>query len=389
MFRFFFVFSILLIFFTNIAIVNLYYNPIYIGWIVNATYLLGIFLFLPNVYKIGKRAEWLYIIAMIFGLIFHFFLNDEKKYLISDSIKWIFLVILIINARKFRVPRFVFYILVFFLLAQCILAIIEFRTQTNLFEEYSYFDNLNHKEFRSYAFMLHPLSSANITIIILSFMMLSKDINWKLKMPLLILGSLAMLAYNSRTALILWLCLLVYRYLLYNVKPISIIIIGLIVYMLFLNDFISFIQQNSNIFGRLAEKQGLVDESSMTRLLSYIYFWNARWNFQDIVFGGRVIYLPGTELSLENGILLTISWWGWIVGVLKVILELIISYMCLNKYSLKEKVILMIACWGTAFSNNNSVNTFVFAFFIISFFSINSLDEMQILNNKLNIKNIK
>ena len=278
----------------------------------------------------------------------------------------------------------------FFLVAQCILAIIEFRTQTNLFEEYSfierYYDNFNQKEFRSYAFMVHPLSSANITIIILSFMMLSKDINWKLKMPLLILGSLAMLAYNSRTALILWLCLLVYRYLLYNMKPISIIIIGLIVYILFLNDFISFIQQNSNIFGRLAEKQGLVDESSMTRLLSYIYFWNARWNFQDIVFGGRVIYLPGTELSLENGILLTISWWGWIVGVLKVILELIISYMCLNKYSLKEKVILMIACWGTAFSNNNSVNTFVFAFFIISFFSINSLDKMQKLNNKLNIK---
>lgn len=393
MYKNIFVFSILVIFFTNIAIVNLYYNPIYIGWLLNALYALGIFLLLPNAYKKAKNAEWLYIGVMLLGLIFHFFLNDAKKYLISDAFKWIFLVILIITARKFRVPRFVFYILVIFLVAQCILAIFEYRAQENLFEEYSFverfYDNLEQKQFRSYGFMVHPLSSANITIIILSFIMLSKDIAWKLKMPLLILGSLAMLSYNSRAVLILWGGLLVYRYLLYNMKPIYVIVVVSIFYMLFLNDFVSFIQQNSQIFGRLAEKEGLVDESSLTRILSYFIFWNSRWNFEDIVLGGRVLYLPGTELSLENGILLTISWWGWIVGILKVVLELVISYLCLYKYSLKEKVILLIATWGTAFSNNNSVNTFVFAFFIISFLSVNSLENRQKLSSAFNKKKLK
>jgi hypothetical protein len=123
----------------------------------------------------------------------------------------------------------------------------------------------------------------------------------------------------------------------------------------------------------LSEKNNLTDESSLTRLSSYLFFWNARWNFQDIVFGGRIIYMPGLDLSIENGFLLTIAWWGWFVGPLKVILELVISYSCLNKYAMKEKIMIMIACWATAFSNNNSVNTFVFAFLIITSLSINSL----------------
>lgn len=385
-----FIFSLILVFVINITIVTLYFNPIYVGWLVNSAYIIGLVSMLPFIYKRGRKVEWLYIAVLLLGLLFHSFLPYNSRYTINDSFRWIFLVTLIIASRTYRVPKFVFYTLITFLVLQCVLAIIENRLQTNLFESYSFversYENIEKKEFRSYAFMVHPLSSANITLIILSFILISKEINVVLKKALLILGSLAMLSYNSRTALIIWGCLLAYRYLFYNLKPIYVVGFGVLFYLLFLNDTIAFIQQNASIFGRIAAKNGLVDESSITRLMSFFFFWNARWNFQDILFGGRIIYLPGTELSLENGFLLTIAWWGWVVGPLKVILELVISYTCLKKYAVKERIMIMIACWGTAFSNNNTVNTFVFAFFIISVLSFNSLT----LNSKVyNFKNIK
>ncbi|MFV5702416.1 hypothetical protein ACM55F_11145 [Flavobacterium sp. XS2P12] len=377
-----FVFSLILIFAINISYLNLVWDVKYIGWLINVTYLMGIPLLLSSTYKKGNKVERLYIGVMFFGMILHAILPEKEKYPVTDALQWIFLAVIVIASRKYYTPRFMFYILIAFFISHCVLAVIEYKMQMNLFD-YSYVAKFNEfsakMDFRAFGLMEHPLYSANVTLIIMSFIMISKDINWVLKILLLLLGSLAMISFNSRTATIILGCLLIYRYVLYNLKPIYIIVLGTLVYTLFLNDFTYFIQQNSNIFGRLAEKNNLTDDSSLTRLMSYFFFWNERWSFQDIVFGGRTIYMPGTEVSIENGILLTIAWWGWIVGVLKVILELIISYLCLKKYNIKDKLIVMIACWVTAFANNNSINTFVFAFFIVSFLSINSL-----ANNKYN-----
>lgn len=377
-----FIFCTLILFVTNISFIKLIANSIYLGWTINITYIVGIIFLLPETYKKATKKEWLYIFIMILGLVFHALLPENKKYTIVDSVQWIFPIIILISSRKYNLPRYVFYILITFFIIHCIIAIIENRLQTNLFD-YSYVESLNEiylkNEFRAFSLMEHPLYSANITVIIMSFILTSKYINWKLKSILLTLGTLAVFCFNSRTAIILWLCLLVYRTLLYNLKPIYIIVLGLLIYGILLNDLTALIQQNSFIFGRLAEKNNLKDDSSLTRLLSYFIFWNARWNFQDIILGGRILYLDGKEASLENGILLTISWWGWIVGVLKVILELVISYLSLNKYNLKEKIILIIACWGVAFGNNNSVKTFVFVFFILSCVSFDSLSKRKII----------
>jgi hypothetical protein len=376
MLKFFYIFSILVVFIANISFAKIIISPTYVGWLVNVTYILGITLLIPSIYKKGKKLEWAYIGTMLLGLLFHSFLPEEEKYPLINAIQWIFPVIIIIASRKYRPPVLFFYLLLTFFITHSVLAIIEYKLQNNLYD-YSYVEGFSlysdSKDFRAFGLMEHPLYSANVTLIIMSFIMISKDINSGLKITLLTLGTLAMLCFNSRTAMIICGCLLIYRYLLYNIKPIFIIILGVLIYALFLSDIVSFIQQNSTIFGRLAEKNNLTDDSSLSRLMSYMFFWNAGWNFQDIVLGGRIIYMPGTEYSLENGILLTISWWGWIVGVLKVILELVISYLCLKNYNVKDKWMVMIACWGTAFANNNSINTFVFVFFIVSFLSINSL----------------
>lgn len=380
-----FVFSLLFVFVINISYFKLVFGSTYIGWLANAMYLIALPILFSSIHKKGNKAEWLYIGVMILGLVFHTFLPESGKYTIKDSLQWVFLVVLIIASRKYKTPRLLFYTLLIFFIAHCTFAIIEYKLQTNLFD-YKFVENFSNfsaaKEFRAFGLMIHPLQAANVTLIIMSFIMISKHINWSLKIALLIVGTLAILCFNSRFAMIICICLFAYRYLLYNVKPVFIIIFGVLFYTLFLSDIGFYIQQNSQIFGRLAEKNNLTDDSSLTRLLSYLYFWDARWNLQDIVFGGRVIFMPGSELTLENGILLTISWWGWIVGIAKVILELIISYLCLENYNIKDKAMVLIACWGTAFANNNSISTFVFAFFIISFISFDSLANKKMKSRK-------
>lgn len=374
-----FIFCVLVVFIGNISFFKITATSnTYIGWLLNFTYIVGMVLLIPSTYKKGKQIEWLYIGIMLLGLILHACLPQQEKYPIANSTQWIFLIVIIIASRKYHSPRLLFYILITFFLTHCLLAIIEYKLQTNLFD-YSFVENFKNfsegsKNFRAFGLMEHPLYAANVTVIIMSFIMISKDINRVLQMMLLSLGIVAMVSFNSRAGLVICGSLLVYRFLLFNIKLIYIIVLGALVYSLFFSDIISVIKQNDNIFGRLSAKESLSDGSSLTRVLSYYFFWNTRWNFQDIVFGGRIIYMPGTDLSLENGVLLTISWWGWLVGTTKVLLELYISYMYLNKYRIKEKMIVMIACWGTAFANNNSINTFVFAFFIISFISFNSLE---------------
>lgn len=390
--KYIFIFCILFLFLSNISFIRMIVGPTYLGWFTNCTYVIGIIFLLPDVYKRASKQEWLYIFMMILGLVFHSLLPDNKKYTIVDSVQWIFPIVILIASRKYNLPRYFFQILLCFFIINCILAIVEFRLQKNLFDYYyveSFVDGAANNAFRAFALMEHPLYSANITAVIMSFILVQKNISWKYKTILLALGTFALLSFNSRAALIIWPCLLIYRTLLYNRRRIYIIILGLLVYVLFLNDFMSFIQQNSTIFGRLAEKNSLQDESALTRLLSYVIFWNSRWNSEDIVLGGRILFLPGTEYSLENGILLTISWWGWIVGALKVTLELIISFLCLKNYMVKDKWIVMIACWGIAFANNNSFNTFVFVFFIIAFLGFNSLDKTQKLNKEQNTKGLK
>jgi hypothetical protein len=364
------------VFAINISFINFTFDSTYIGWLTNLTYIVGFIFLVPKVYDRGRNIEFQYVFVMLLGLLFHFFLPDSKMYPISDALKWVFCVVLIIAARKYRPPSLFFHVLLVFYISHCLIALVEYKTQSVVFD-YSFVEkfssSFDSNGFRAFGLMEHPLYSANVTVIIMSFIMISENMKGSTKAMLLTLGTLALICFNSRSAMVIWGVLLLYRYIFYNIKPIYTILLGVLIYSLFLSDIMAIIQNNASVFGRLAKVDSLTDESSLTRLLSYVFFWEARWNVQDIVYGGRVIYMPGTEVSLENGILLTISWWGWIVGTCKVVLELLISYRCLGSYIEKDKWIVMIACWGVAFANNNSFNTFVFVFFIFSYISVSSL----------------
>lgn len=379
--RIIFIICLLIVFINNISFTTIIISPIYFGWTVNFMYIVGTIAFLPLFYKNANKVEWSYFLVMFLGLIFHSFLQNSELYTINDSYKWIFIVLIIVIYKSYKIDNLGFYLILAFFVINSFLAIYENYLQQQLFDYklVEKFENFTDStEFRSFGLMGHPLFSANISVIILSFIIINEHINKYLKLSLIIIGTLALLSFNSRIAIIIWGCLLVYRYLLYNIKPAYIIVLWIFIYTLFINDFISLILQNSNIFGRLSEKNNLLDDSALSRVLSFGYFWSAEWNLKNIILGGRILYIPGTEVSLENGILLTISWWGWLVGTIKVILELVISYSCLRRYNIKDKAIIMIACWLIAFANNNSFQTFVFVFFVLTYISFDSFTRNKL-----------
>ena len=91
--------------------------------------------------------------------------------------------------------------------------------------------------------------------------------------------------------------------------------------------------------------------------------------------------MPGTILSLENGVLLTLGYWGWIIGVLKVVLEFLLTYKCLYNYEVKDKIIILTSFWGVAYMNNNSFNPLMLSMFVIVFIAFNVSKDKCLLKD--------
>ena len=381
--RYILVIDFLLIFLSNISFITLITGQTYLNWVMHALYIISSLFFSFFIIINGKKVELRYIVIMLLGFLFHTYINLQIQVdPLFDSLKWIFIVNVIIAGRVFGLPRFSFYIVLLFFILHCFIAILENRLQSHIFD-YTIFTEkfqefLEASDFRAFGLMYHPLVSANVTIIIMSFLLISNNIKQNFKIILIIIGTYALFCFNSRAAILIWGFLLSYRLLFYNRKPIIAIVLGIIIFLIFLSDISFLIQQSSTIFGRLAQKNNLTDESTLTRIVSYAIFLNQHWSFEDIVYGGRIINIPGTQVSLENGVLLTLSWWGWFIGAFKVIFELIITYSCVKNYNIKDRFIVMIATWGCAFANNNSMNTFVFVFFVVSVLAVNALEKKEI-----------
>lgn len=97
-----------------------------------------------------------------------------------------------------------------------------------------------------------------------------------------------------------------------------------------------------------------------------------------MLFGGDVIFYPGTKVSLENGYLLTLGYWGIVFGGIKIILDLILP-ISIFKRDVKPIVLLTlcIGCWGCALGNNNS-----FSFYPLTFLVLATIAFQELKNNK-------
>lgn len=340
-------------------------------------------IFFPDFVRYSTKLEKSYIIMMVLAFITHLFVKLENKNTnpFWESFTWISIVYLLVLSKKYNSCKLIMLAMFVFYFMECSVAIFEKISMTsfvkwsdkNVFfgraELYDY-----SSEFRSTAFLRHALNNANVVSIFLSFILCAKNISRKYKYFLLALGLLALWAFNSRGAMIMWMLIIVYWIFFKNKNIVLVSLSGLAAYIAlpFVLDFIA----NNEIFGRLSE--GVEDGSTQTRLDAFMFFAMHQWNTTNILFGGDIIYMPGSILSLENGVLLNLGYWGWIIGSLKTIMEVVISYKLLPAdFDAKTKMIIMAACWGVAFMNNNSFQPLVFSYFMFVNIAFRNIDNQK------------
>ena len=345
---------------------------------------------LPSVfflYTVFKQkyvwSEKFYILMMMIAFIGHLFvdLEDKEKNPLWESFTWIVIVFLLSLSKQFNKCDLVFRAIALFFFLECTIAIYEKITMTLFVEwpkEATFFGSaesyLSRSDFRSTAFLQHALNNANVTSIFLAFILCNKYVNKQTKIALISLGFLALWAFNSRGAMIMWGLIIVYRFFFMNKKTFPIVVSAIILYILF--PFVINFISDSGYFGRLSD--GVDDSSTQTRFDSYLFFALHPWNSKNILLGGDIIYMPGSVLSLENGILLNLGYWGWIIGSFKTILEVWISYKVLpSDLETKSKLIIMAATWGVAFMNNNSFQPMIFSYYLVILVAFNTYNTAK------------
>ena len=329
----------------------------------------------------------LYVLSIITG----FFLHNVAHVSIEESFNNTILiriipVMLLVAAQQQTIqPRpFILFVFMFFF-AECSIALYEKFTLTHLIDYKSTEDNmatsvvmLESSTFRSFSLMFHPLYNANVISIILAFILCADFIKPIYKYPLIAMGLASLWAFNSRGAMIIWGIILVYRVMLYKAKIWYVIIMVGVLYFL-LPPLIEWIGY-SGVLGRLTEFD-FSDSSTLTRFEAFDIFFNERWSFEDIIVGGQMLCYPGTNVLLENGVLLDLGYWGILIGTIKVVCEILITYNTLINYNLRDKILIMLAIWGVAFMNNNSFQTWLMVMFVVTCVAFNNYMPYRITSN--------
>ena len=368
--NFLFQLTFLLLVITRSAYAQEFIGPTFLGQMINLCIIIIVLLYGKSFFRYQDKWSLLYVFIMSLGFIFHFSLIPLKANFM-EFLSWSFLIMLatyLKNNSNQHSNLIIAYVFAFILLNSGI-AIWEQINKTR-FVEYSYSEILDgfvmtgdkiNANFRSFSLLGHPLNNANVTTICLGFVLACNNIKDKIWLwyLLIILLSLSIWAFNSRAAMLVGGILLIYRFAFYNANLFKVITSFFILYLT-LPVLIEFVN-NTEILGRFS--LDFSDNSTLARLESFYFFFHERWDFESLILGGRILYMPGTDLLLENGILLNIGYWGIVVGLLKILVEIIISYHFLFGYQANQKIMIMMALWGTALANNNTFNAFILTFF--------------------------
>lgn len=339
-------------------------------------------IFFREILKINIYSK-MYLLVMFVGALLHIGMNLPIP-IIEDFLRWTMLAMLLGVGQKYGCFNKVFTIIILlFFMSECVIAIYE-RLTTTFTIDYLASDtyDLNNESiefdrFRSTSLFRHPLNNANFISLFLGFLLCSKQRNRIFKCLLFSIGLIALWSENSRGAMVCWLFLLFYRFFLFNLNYKKVIFAG--VFLLFIIEPLITLLLSTDLGGRF--NFDFSDDSTMTRFLSYTLFMNEKWDFYRILAGGSIIYMPGTILSLENGVLLTLGYWGWIIGALKVVLEFLLTYKCLYNYDIKDKIIILTSFWGVAYMNNNSFNPLMLSMFVIVFIAFNVSKDKCLLKD--------
>jgi len=369
---------------SSIAACNALFPFLHLSWWINileAIILISMFKFAIN-NKEPLFSTYFIILALSFSS--HLFISEipiNRNF--WEVMRWITILYLLCIAKE-QNNSSLYRIAIIFFIFECGIAIYERITLSRLinyaslmFESTVMYGEQNDSFFRSCSLLGHPLDNANIVSLFMGFILVNKRMGKCLQAILILLGLGALWAFNSRGAILIWIILLSFRFIFYNQRIIYIVSAAFILYLIspFIIDWL-----NSGALGRFT--LDFSDDSSLTRIDAFMYFLMQDWNLEMILAGGKLIRMPGSDLLLENGVLLNLGYWGLIVGPLKIIIEIWVSYKILSHYNIQEKIIILGSFWGVGLLNNNTFNSIVITFFLFAYIAFYSKDFSYQSNQK-------
>lgn len=379
-----YVVALLIIVTSQIAAFSNSFGSTYIGWAVNVVRLFVLFPIVKFVSGCNSKVYVSYVFTMLLGFLFHLQLASITLYNdFFEVLGWL-VIIYILFVSKLYHSRIIQIAAICFFSVNCGIAFFEKITGTRLIEYDSEImegfvltGDRDTQEFRAFGLLGHPLTNACVTSIFCGFILVNKSLPKILKFLLLSIGLLGLVAFNSRGGILIWILVLFYRFVLYDksfVKTAIPLTILLFAYP-FIMDWI-----DSGALGRFSFD--FSDSSSATRWESFLFFAMQDWDLETSLLGGRYIKMPGTDLLLENGILLNLSYWGWLVGSLKTILEMIVSYVVMNQYDRRDRFIVVFAFWGVALTNNIITGMLPLTFFVFAYEALYVSDTITLKTKK-------
>ena len=365
----YYVVALLILVTSQVAAYNNSFGSTYIGWALNLIRFCALIPMVKYFAKTKSKALLAYVFTMILGFLFHSLLSDTTLYSnFLEVVGWLLIIYMLYVSQLYR-SRIVQVAAILLFSTNCGIAFFEKMTESRLLdydseimEGFVTAGDRSAQEFRAFSLLGHPLTNACVTSIFLGFILVNHSLHKVMKYVLLAMGLLGFVGFNSRGGILIWIIILLYRFVLYEKSFLKTIVpmIVLAAAFPFLMDLI-----DSGVLGRFSFD--FSDQSSATRWESFLFFGMQDWNLETALLGGRYIQMPGTELLLENGILLNLSYWGWLVGALKTIMELVITYVVVKKYSKREIFIILLAFWGVALTNNIITGVVPLTFFLFAY----------------------
>jgi hypothetical protein len=307
------------------------------------------------------------------------------------------LVFLLLNSQHSTTKKKLAFIILFFFVAECLLASFEFIINYNFFNEIRDFDselvNFGFGEFRSTAFLGNPLQNALCVSIIMGFI-LTSTMKLYTKFFFLLIGHVALMAFNGRGALLIWAFLdpifiisILKKEKLSPVFTLAILIFSTVVVFVLI-----ILVENYGFGGRLVNSE-IIDGSSQVRLKLEGAF--DQLNGIDFLFGSSDKYISilckPNAVGSENSFVALIFKHGVIAFSVMFCLYFLWIGAIIKSQTLFNKIIILSASILVGLTNNGlAVFTPWFIFILCSTTLNPTPDDWYIkMNRKLSKAKIK
>lgn len=306
--------------------------------------LVGFRQFIKNQYS---KVLLLYLVAILLQLTF-----SKDPHLSYIARLWgPFLIFTMVDKRNNKWARPLFYFFIALFVANASVALYERITEVRIVPVdvhdeilQNQMENYVDDDFRAFAFFGHPLTNANIMAFMTFAIFFTKSIPLKIRATLTALGFASLFAFNSRGSILISGILLlpsIFMYLKANRRRrfLSIVVIAILFIV---------VAANFQSFGGRLISTDINDNSALVRVLSLNEFMS--YSFNDLLIGGITMKYG------ENGYLMTLAYYGLIIGSIKIFVEIYMAYKMIDKAFVPSKIeraVMMLSLIAIGSTNNN------------------------------------